>query len=468
MSNELLDTLNKGVGLATKMVARGVSEVSKTFRGPKEPQVMLRETGLFFQKHLAASLGSFLPRMEFFEQQAQSKMVFGLLKNLTMPGGERSFAQACQLLVQGNRDGAFQRLLEAVSSDTQLTDGYFLLGCMYLDMGSNAAAVENFNKAMLLQQGLDKHMKKYIPSFRMTLPLTENSSFAFFADLSGLNILLALALRAQGQMNEALQKQEQLLGVMPGQPLINFFISCLYFEVGGYQRIVEKLASIAVDSNINFANMLLLARSCRALGDLLTAKDLLRKHLNREDLDPDLLLDARYSLGMCLAQEGRSSEAKAETDRVLLKKRNYMDLFDRLGLTTGAAPQVVSIPVPQSAPGEAAPAHVPGPSPDLLVPPSIEVSPGMPTRLVSEDGKFDLELKLGTMIIGRETGDVILATDSAASKQHARITVGENAIWVEDLGSTNGTWVNQHRIGKKVMLNKADLLVIGQTRFRPI
>ena len=38
-------------------------------------------------------------------------------------------------------------------------------------------------------------------------------------------------------------------------------------------------------------------------------------------------------------------------------------------------------------------------------------------------------------------------------------------IWAEDLGSTNGTWVNTVRIGERTRLEKGDLLQVGGTVF---
>jgi pSer/pThr/pTyr-binding forkhead associated (FHA) protein len=39
------------------------------------------------------------------------------------------------------------------------------------------------------------------------------------------------------------------------------------------------------------------------------------------------------------------------------------------------------------------------------------------------------------------------------------------SLWVEDLGSTNGTWVNAERIGSAMKLGKGDLLQVGGTVF---
>ena len=61
----------------------------------------------------------------------------------------------------------------------------------------------------------------------------------------------------------------------------------------------------------------------------------------------------------------------------------------------------------------------------------------------------------------------MLGGDTAASRLHAQISQDEDGrVYVEDLGSTNGTWVNQHRVGRKVELHRGDWLQVGETTFQ--
>jgi pSer/pThr/pTyr-binding forkhead associated (FHA) protein len=87
------------------------------------------------------------------------------------------------------------------------------------------------------------------------------------------------------------------------------------------------------------------------------------------------------------------------------------------------------------------------------------------SRITSQDGQIDLVLGDDPVVIGREEGTIVLAHDTAASRSHARISREGEFFWVEDLGSTNGTWVNRHRITKRVELNVGDLIQVGETRF---
>jgi hypothetical protein len=66
--------------------------------------------------------------------------------------------------------------------------------------------------------------------------------------------------------------------------------------------------------------------------------------------------------------------------------------------------------------------------------------------------------------IGRAPGcSVALADDTFVSQLHARVYVRDGQPFVEDLGSTNGTFLNQSRLTKTMRLRRGDRLQIGQT-----
>jgi pSer/pThr/pTyr-binding forkhead associated (FHA) protein len=72
----------------------------------------------------------------------------------------------------------------------------------------------------------------------------------------------------------------------------------------------------------------------------------------------------------------------------------------------------------------------------------------------------------GELTVGRSNGCAISTTyDSYSSTVHARLYRSGGQIWVEDLGSTNGTFVNSERITQPSRLAKGDLLQIGATVF---
>jgi pSer/pThr/pTyr-binding forkhead associated (FHA) protein len=69
------------------------------------------------------------------------------------------------------------------------------------------------------------------------------------------------------------------------------------------------------------------------------------------------------------------------------------------------------------------------------------------------------------LVIGREgEGDGTLGADPQLSRQHARVSVfQDDRILVEDLGSTNGTFVNGEQIDKPTVLSAGDTVQFGDT-----
>jgi hypothetical protein len=68
--------------------------------------------------------------------------------------------------------------------------------------------------------------------------------------------------------------------------------------------------------------------------------------------------------------------------------------------------------------------------------------------------------------LGRDVNNSIVLEDEFASTTHARLTFRGRAWYVEDAGSTNGTFVNGSRIDAISPLAFGDELQIGQVRLR--
>jgi len=69
-------------------------------------------------------------------------------------------------------------------------------------------------------------------------------------------------------------------------------------------------------------------------------------------------------------------------------------------------------------------------------------------------------------VLGRDRDSGIkLGDDEFASARHARIEPRPDGIWVEDLGSTNGTFVNGERITAE-RLSPGDVVRVGETELR--
>jgi hypothetical protein len=78
--------------------------------------------------------------------------------------------------------------------------------------------------------------------------------------------------------------------------------------------------------------------------------------------------------------------------------------------------------------------------------------------------RFDVE---GELTIGRSPGcGISTSYDIYSSTVHARLFRQGGGLFVEDLGSTNGTFVNSERIAKPTKLRKGDLVQAGATVFQ--
>ncbi len=69
----------------------------------------------------------------------------------------------------------------------------------------------------------------------------------------------------------------------------------------------------------------------------------------------------------------------------------------------------------------------------------------------------------GTLQIGRSDSCDITLQDTYASSFHARVFSRDGEWYVEDLGSTNGTYLNQRRVTSPSELHAGDRVKIGKT-----
>jgi len=68
--------------------------------------------------------------------------------------------------------------------------------------------------------------------------------------------------------------------------------------------------------------------------------------------------------------------------------------------------------------------------------------------------------------IGRNVNNTIYVEDDFVSATHAMLTFRGRSWFVEDQGSTNGTYVNGHHIDRPVALSFGDELTVGRVRMR--
>ena len=69
------------------------------------------------------------------------------------------------------------------------------------------------------------------------------------------------------------------------------------------------------------------------------------------------------------------------------------------------------------------------------------------------------------MIIGRAESCSVQIPDTEISRQHARVTLHNAGIWVQDAGSRNGVFINEKRIVRPTELRPGGKLSIGDHAF---
>jgi hypothetical protein len=93
-------------------------------------------------------------------------------------------------------------------------------------------------------------------------------------------------------------------------------------------------------------------------------------------------------------------------------------------------------------------------------------------RLVVEDDGGS-ELKRGESFnlipvtaIGRDLSNTIVLSDPTISSQHTLLSYRDGHWWVEDLGSRNGTYVNNTRVLRPLIISPGDVVGVGRIQLR--
>ncbi len=66
------------------------------------------------------------------------------------------------------------------------------------------------------------------------------------------------------------------------------------------------------------------------------------------------------------------------------------------------------------------------------------------------------------LTIGRDSTNTIVINDAEVSRRHARLTLQGGKYLIEDLGSTNGTFVNNIRLSGPHVLKSGELISLGE------
>jgi len=126
------------------------------------------------------------------------------------------------------------------------------------------------------------------------------------------------------------------------------------------------------------------------------------------------------------------------------------------------APAAVPAGMPSGRPAPASPPAQPGPGGAGRA----RGGRGIPTSVVVTEGRLAgtvIPLTASAMLIGRNPECALVLEDDFASGRHARIFHRDGGWWVEDLGSTNGTFLGGAKLTTVQPLTIGSALRIGRT-----
>src|SRR5262249_50230239 len=89
----------------------------------------------------------------------------------------------------------------------------------------------------------------------------------------------------------------------------------------------------------------------------------------------------------------------------------------------------------------------------------------MPCRLVASAGWPPIRLDRALVVVGRHPACAARLASPRVSRWHCCLTEFDGQVWVRDLGSTNGTWIDGRRASSG-RLRIGDVLAIAHLRYR--
>ena len=115
-----------------------------------------------------------------------------------------------------------------------------------------------------------------------------------------------------------------------------------------------------------------------------------------------------------------------------------------------------------------APREAPVAAPRAAAPAASSPPPGAGAvrhlRVVEPPDASGRVFELGDEVtVGRASGNSVVLDDTYASSHHARVFRRDDQTYVEDLGSTNGTYLNKKLVSRPVALRQGDRVQVGRT-----
>ena len=138
---------------------------------------------------------------------------------------------------------------------------------------------------------------------------------------------------------------------------------------------------------------------------------------------------------------------------VILLYRQYREIVIK--------PQVKPIPVPDPVPKPVA-----APAPKPAAQPAKRRVKIILERKAPREGRFSASMT-SEMVVGRhaEEAKLVVDDDQAISGRHMKLTIRDNKLYAEDLGSHNGVYVNGRKIQGRQQIHRGDEIRLGNSVF---
>lgn len=106
-----------------------------------------------------------------------------------------------------------------------------------------------------------------------------------------------------------------------------------------------------------------------------------------------------------------------------------------------------------------------GPTSALGIEPSVEPGPQPAFATLDRDGTT-IDITVNRSVVGRSSAADVHLPDDDISRQHALVWREAGTVWIADLGSSNGTFINGEPVTDVIDLIDGDRLTFGETTYR--
>ncbi|MEQ8226169.1 MAG: FHA domain-containing protein, partial [Candidatus Eremiobacterota bacterium] len=406
-------------------------------------------------------------------------------------------------IVKNKPQKALTRLTDVLNKDPQYSDAYFLMGCILLEAEQFDKANSCFQKVLLCQKSLGKEFRKYLPSFHVELNLNLPSSFCIFPELLGATMLVAISYWENGKRSEAISALEQTESIFPKNSSVSYLSTYFKMEMGKYKDVITQLSGFEPSSIMDLATYTLFGASLYSTYDFSGAIQVLKNALKISDKfeqdEQNKLI--RYHLGRAYLNRGDKFEGLQELQKIASIEPDYLDINSILkDPSAGAKPYAKEKPAeiePKAPPAPEKKAYVSPPAEDKPVPVPPQPQKSEVEKIIPQQEPIDIQVNIlsraddtkvlppsGARLLMKNTGETFpiklqepttigresintipFPEDFSISRKQARILFEEHNFFVEDLGSTNGTYLNKRRITAKMPLKNNDEIQMGKKTF---